>query len=228
MQPASGQILIRSFGLALAIHLGAAGAVHLWERYAHRPDSAVRIVRYAELVALPIEPFSPPRISPASDPAMPLRAVSPARVPETATGKPLSGPSGAEDDYLAAPSLHEDGRTGEWNGAPTGVLIEPVVVHSVTPVYPAGARAASIQGLVEILALVSEQGVVETARISRADDIQLADAALAAIYGWVFRPALEGDHACAVWVMVPFRFSLLDSLGPRPGPLSRGAPLPGA
>jgi TonB family protein len=210
----SQPFLAPAFLAAIAIHLAAAGALQAWQHWAGTPHGPVRIVRYAELIAAPIESIAPPRVSTSSDRARPLRPVTPAAVPPSRPSRPLAGPSGEGEDYLAALAADAAARLGEWDGAPTGVLLEPVVVECVKPAYPALARAASIQGDVDILALVGELGLVETARVSRADHAELAGAALEAIYRWRFRPALEGDHARAVWILVPFHFSLSDTATP--------------
>ena len=57
------------------------------------------------------------------------------------------------------------------------------------PVYPPEARAANVQGSVEVLATIGKDGVPRDLRVTRGQP-QLAAAAIAAISRWRYRPAM--------------------------------------
>jgi len=78
----------------------------------------------------------------------------------------------------------------------------------VPPEYPAEARDAKAEGLVQTQALVGEDGLVKDVRILSTPSPLLAPAAANAVRKWVFKPAMAHGKPVAVWVTVPVRFSL--------------------
>jgi protein TonB len=86
---------------------------------------------------------------------------------------------------------------------------EPVPVTIVKPDYPGLAKDANVSGLVVVTVLVGKDGHVLDARVEPSHSIPLLnDAALAAVRRWVFTPAFADKRPVAVWVAVPFHFSL--------------------
>jgi protein TonB len=86
---------------------------------------------------------------------------------------------------------------------------EPAPVTMVRPEYPAMAKEAGVSGLVMVAVLVGKNGHVLDARIEPSHSIlMLNDAALEAARKWVFTPALANQKPVAVWVAVPFHFTL--------------------
>lgn len=71
---------------------------------------------------------------------------------------------------------------------PSNVEPATVVLRS-EPVYPPEARAANMQGSVEVLATIGKDGVPRDLRVTRGQP-QLAAAAIAAISRWRYRPAM--------------------------------------
>jgi len=85
----------------------------------------------------------------------------------------------------------------------------PAPVRSVSPEYPQIAKEAGVSGLVLAQVLVGRDGHVLDVRIDEDHSIlMLNEAALRAARQWVFTPALANGHPVAVWVAVPFNFTL--------------------
>ncbi len=83
----------------------------------------------------------------------------------------------------------------------------PEAVTKVAPHYPESARAAGVDGTVIVQALVGKDGGVRDAIALRGPQ-PLYDAALDAVWQWVFKPALSNHKPVAVWVAIPVKFSL--------------------
>jgi len=83
----------------------------------------------------------------------------------------------------------------------------PEVITKVPPEYPPSARASGIQGVVQLQALIVEDGTVADVRVMKGVS-GLDEAAMAAVRQWRFKPALAKGRPVAVWVAVPVRFSL--------------------
>ncbi|TPW06793.1 MAG: periplasmic protein TonB, partial [bacterium] len=83
----------------------------------------------------------------------------------------------------------------------------PELVWMQEPVYPELARQAEIEGVVELLVLVSREGSVKTIRLARSIEA-LDGAAMSAAATARFRPALWKGKPVAVWVMIPIQFRL--------------------
>ena len=83
----------------------------------------------------------------------------------------------------------------------------PRKVHDVAPTYPAIARAASVQGMVIIEAVIAVDGTVRDARVLRS--IPLLDhAALDAVKQWRYAPTRLNGIAVPVIVTVTVHFRL--------------------
>jgi TonB family protein len=83
----------------------------------------------------------------------------------------------------------------------------PERISCPAPVYPEMARAAEVEGTVQLLVLVNKEGRVENARVVSGHPM-LDDAALAAVRTWVFKPALQQHKPVKVWVACLIRFTL--------------------
>lgn len=85
----------------------------------------------------------------------------------------------------------------------------PEPVHTEAPIYPDLARQAEAEGSVMVLVTIDETGRVVNAVVQESDAIQsLQEAAVAAAYKWLFKPAKQRDQAVKVRIVIPFRFSL--------------------
>jgi periplasmic protein TonB len=85
--------------------------------------------------------------------------------------------------------------------------VEATPVIQVKPEYPELARSAQVEGVVRLRALVGIDGRVRRVIVDRSVPL-LDQAACDALKRWVFTPALDQGRPVAVWVAVPFRFSL--------------------
>jgi TonB family protein len=85
--------------------------------------------------------------------------------------------------------------------------VAPELVSMGEVVYPVCARRWGVHGDVEILVLVGEDGRVKNLKI-RKSVAMLDEPAAAAVSQAVFRPARNGAHPVALWVVVPITFSL--------------------
>ena len=71
------------------------------------------------------------------------------------------------------------------------------------------ARQAQLEGTVRIRVLVKKDGSVGDAIIQISSGItSLDDAALKAVYGCKFKPAIQNGRPVKVWVSFPYEFIL--------------------
>ena len=99
------------------------------------------------------------------------------------------------------------GPSAKWTGTYVFVDELPEVLKKVPPRYPLAARFSEIEGVVFIQALVGTDGRVRDAFvISGAPGLR--DAALEAIWKWMFKPARAAGKLTAVWVAIPVKFTL--------------------
>jgi protein TonB len=87
-------------------------------------------------------------------------------------------------------------------------MMEGCLIHKVAPVYPPLARAARIQGAVELQAVISRDGRVERLQVLRGHPM-LVRAALDAVQQWRYRPYILNGEAVEVETHVTVNFSLL-------------------
>jgi len=86
---------------------------------------------------------------------------------------------------------------------------EPQIVKSIMPTYPEIALLAGIEGTVWVKVLVGKDG--KTKRVVVLKEIPkgiFADAATAAAKDFVFTPAIMNSGPVAVWVAIPFKFTI--------------------
>jgi len=85
----------------------------------------------------------------------------------------------------------------------------PEAITEVTPIYPAIARDAGVEGLVIVNVLVGKTGRVLDARLDPKRQVpMLNESALEAARQWVFTPALANGRPVAVWTAIPFNYRL--------------------
>jgi protein TonB len=136
---------------------------------------------------------SPPAVA-ISDSVSPL--VSPAAMPSATSGRNALDAGGAPGP------IDEDGG-GEGRAQPSGYLSNPA------PAYPFLSRLAGEEGTVRLSVEVDTAGLPVSVRLARGcGHPRLDGAALAAVWGWRFRPARCRRRAVAGRVTVPVRFSL--------------------
>lgn len=226
---------LRALAAAAALHLvvsvGGWGVREILARQA--ADQATkphRIVPYRELGAPPSlqqKPFEPPKF--AFSPPKPK--APPAGIPVPVPKEEAPTTTIAAQQQIPFAGVEGDTGLGDTTmvGSPDGVeggeglVIEdvmpspddfipveeqPVLVEMKPPDYPSLAREAGIEGTVIVRALVGKDGRVKNAILGKGVNSVLDEAALAAAREYVFKPAIQNKNPVAVWVAIPFHFSL--------------------
>lgn len=90
-----------------------------------------------------------------------------------------------------------------------GAVREPKKIVDVSPVYPAIAQSARIEGLVILEAVISERGLVERVKVLRS--VPLLDAAaVEAVKQWRYTPTLLNGTPVSVLMTIRLNFTLRD------------------
>lgn len=88
-----------------------------------------------------------------------------------------------------------------------GKIRPPKKTKDVTPIYPADAKSAGVQGVVIIEAVIGADGKVADAKVLRSVP-KLDGAAVAAVKEWEFTPTLLNGKAVPVVMTVTVNFKL--------------------
>jgi protein TonB len=86
-------------------------------------------------------------------------------------------------------------------------IIESNLIHRVQPAYPALARSARVQGVVEFTAVISKQGTIENLQLMRGHPL-LVTAAREAILQWRYRPTMLNGEPVEVITNILVNFTL--------------------
>jgi TonB family protein len=81
------------------------------------------------------------------------------------------------------------------------------LITKITPRYPANAKAARIQGVVQLSALIGADGAVEEVHLL-SGDASLVPASLDAVRQWVYRPTLLNGKPVEVVTQIDVNFTL--------------------
>jgi len=222
--------------LSLAAHVAAVGALLLVPHAARPElPSVAALARDVIVLPVtrtdppPVVAAPPVRVAPPR-PTAPLAVTDPVRpVPATAgvIAVPMTVPDGLPTDDApvcagctlgpgAVPPVPGGGENGPGTGTGTGtvtepvrvggVVVPPVKVHHVDPVYPQIAKQAGVQGTVVIDCVIDPMGNVVQARVLKSVPL-LTDAAVAAVSQWKYRPSqLNGTPVPVIMtVHVDFR-----------------------
>lgn len=152
------------------------------------------------LKATDLKPVEPPKVTPPK-PAPPKPASRPAAKPTNvsrAATAPDAGNAAVTQQATTAP-----GESIVWEGHPR---------YRIPPkpaVYPPRAVELGQQGEVLVRVRLEPDGTAAEIRLWRSSGFGLLDrAALAAVHGWHFHPAMRGGRPVAAWVEIPVRFHL--------------------
>lgn len=107
-----------------------------------------------------------------------------------------------EEDTLSTSSMPKH---GEYVFYEQG----PVLVRSVTPIYPVMLRMAGIQDQIGAHLLVGTDGTVKNIMFMSGYEA-FHDAVREAVVQMLFQPAMVRNQAVAVWVSMSFSFTLRD------------------
>jgi protein TonB len=189
-------------GVAAAVVLLAVSAprVELEPRPALPPLLAVSIVEPPPADPPQAPTLAPPPAASAPPPAATApRAARPQRIAPTMPAAPPSRPA------LTAPAASRS------TPQPSAAIVSAAVDYASVsrPPYPAAAALRGAEGEVLVRVLVGLDGRPARAVLARSSgDRDLDRAALAAVRGWRFRPALSDGAPVAAWVEVPVVFRL--------------------
>lgn len=86
-------------------------------------------------------------------------------------------------------------------------VVQGMAIHRVKPQYPAIARAARVEGAVQVQILISEEGRVMSVDVVSGHPL-LRQAVLEAARQWVFRPTLLSNVPVKVQGVLTFNFTL--------------------
>jgi protein TonB len=98
-----------------------------------------------------------------------------------------------------------------------GQIRQPTQVRRVSPVYPPDARAAGVQGVVILEAVIDVDGRVSDARVLRSIPL-LDQAAIDAVRQWEYTPTLLNGIPVPVIMTVTVQFALSPPPPPPPPP----------
>ena len=82
------------------------------------------------------------------------------------------------------------------------------LVSNVKPVYPETAKGKNAGGTVILQALIGRDGRVEFIRVAAAPDVDLGNAAMAAVKQWVYKPYLVDGKAVLIETTMIVSFSI--------------------
>jgi protein TonB len=167
--------------------------------------------------------------TPPPPPAPPAR--TPTTAPPRADAAPLTVPEGIAPETPVEPVIDDAQRVdggvisfGDCNCIPEvappppppapptivrvgGDVRPPRKVTDVAPVYPPLARAAGVQGLVILEAVIGEDGGVRDVRVLRSAPL-LDEAAMEAVRQWRFTPTLLNGEPVPVVMTITVAFKL--------------------
>lgn len=212
-----------SFGIAIFIHLIILGSYYLVQAFQKEeaPVVTVRIVKYSELGPPPslTGVQTMPQASIAGSVAKPNVGV-PVPVPDAEVSSEQTFATQKELGSIISP-IATGGGTESIVVFPEEVKVEeepppefvpyekePVVVRFVRPEYPELARRAGLEGTIWVKIWVDKEGRPRKAVVAKSDAEVFNEVSAKAAMQFVFTPALMNNGPVAVWVIVPFRFTL--------------------
>jgi protein TonB len=212
-------VRVYTLALSIVVHVAAVAALVVVPLVATDVLPAPwRAVEFITVGPLPIEPPPPPV----------QRDTAPPPVPVASDAAPVEVPDGIEPEPDTPPPASSDAELSIVEGVPLigapaggeplppvdrepmrvgGSISRPERIRYVAPEYPPIARAARVEGVVIIEAVLSADGRVREARILRSTPL-LDAAALAAVAQWQFTPTLLNGQAVPVVMTVTVVFSL--------------------
>lgn len=117
----------------------------------------------------------------------------------------LAGCESTEGLQAISPVRNEVKFTGNYVPA-SEVDQPPTVIEQTAPDFPAVMRKARIDGKVILALIVSANGKPEQVQVEQATHPLFADAALAAVRHWRFKPATKDGHPVASSFSLPLEF----------------------
>jgi protein TonB len=214
----------RAVAWALAAHAAVLSFIVLRHFFTIPPITEPPVqVTFARFAAPPPPPPAPAaprperqtRATPKPHPVVPKELVAPEKVPE----RVAPGPAPAPIVEAGAPAAVRTGAPGGvQGGAPGGTLDEPlriggdvtpgVAIERPDPEYPLAARAAHVEGIVILEAVIRRDGTVGDIKILRGLPMGLSEAAVAAVRRWRYKPGAQKGAPVDVYMTVTVKFTL--------------------
>ncbi len=228
------QIYVRNYTIAVAIaiflHLLLVGSYYFAEALAREDEMEAPTVRmkinYSDLGPPPSIENLAPQIQVAGPVAAPTVGV-PVPVPDDEAPPETVIASQTELSAQQAPALTEDLTGGgaqitqdikieeekkgdDDPGMDTFVPFEnsPEMIRPAKPEYPEIAKRAGITGKVFVKVLIDKEGRPKKAVIVKSDSELFNQPAIDAAMKSAFSPALQNKHPIAVWIVLPYKFTL--------------------
>jgi TonB family protein len=86
-------------------------------------------------------------------------------------------------------------------------IAKTLQIRQVQPIYPEIAKAAGVEGVVQLMVVIGKDGLVQSAQVL-AGPALLSEAALKAVSQWAYKPFLLNGEPMAVTTEVNVTFSL--------------------
>jgi periplasmic protein TonB len=129
------------------------------------------------------------------------------RVADAAPGPGGPGPTAPGDESCALPPCSPDGRPGT-DGSVLVLgpeMVAPRLLLGPEPRYPAAALLQQLGGTVVVRCTVTDRGSVQDCSVAKSVPL-LDEAALQAVQGRHYAPALYEGRPVSVWMSLPVRF----------------------
>jgi TonB family protein len=108
---------------------------------------------------------------------------------------------------LGAPERHPATRPDKLRIG--GEAAQANLIKKITPLYPPSAKAARLQGQVQLETVISAEGVPQDIRVMSSPSDDLSQSALEAVRQWRYSPVLLNGEAIPVITMVIVNYTLL-------------------
>ena len=211
---------ITALVVAAAFHLSILGGYFSYNYFTSRndapPTQVVRIIKYSEMGAPPsIAPNVAPMVSIAGPATKPTVGV-PVPVPDAevrsdqvfASQAEMNAVTPTEVASVGTAEIQVDLQVDEPPPAFVPFEKEPVCIKKVEPAYPEIAQKAGLEGAVYAKLWITKEGKVKEVVIMKSDSEIFNQAVIDAAGKWLFTPAMMKNGPVAVWLAVPFNFTL--------------------
>jgi TonB family protein len=108
----------------------------------------------------------------------------------------------------ASEEIINDEQEGQKPVRVGGMVAENNLRVKVQPIYPASAKAAHVQGTVELEATISKDGVPVELRVLRSPSDDLSESSLEAVRQWRYRPTLLNGQPVEIVTDVIVNYTL--------------------
>jgi len=183
------------------------------------PERIIRVVKYSELGPPPsISSDVAPAVSVAGPTAKPSVGI-PVPVPDAEVSPEANFASQEQLGSMTSPVtesvgsgavIEQDISVDEPPPAFVPFEKEPVVIKKIEPAYPEIAQKAGLEGTVYAKLWITKEGKVKEVVIMKSDSEIFNETVIAAAKQWIFTPAMMKNGPVAVWLAVPFNFTLKD------------------